>query len=77
MLYRFRLPGEAQKIDRIMNAFAVRYFLHNKTTVFKSSGANEVIYHTLALTASLSLYIYFVSLSYYAPQTRCTCWRSR
>jgi brefeldin A-inhibited guanine nucleotide-exchange protein len=26
----FRLPGEAQKIDRMMEKFAERYCLHNK-----------------------------------------------
>jgi len=35
LLYRFRLPGEAQKIDRIMNSFAARYFSHNKNIFFK------------------------------------------
>lgn len=41
MLTHFRLPGEAQKIDRIMNSFAVRFYLQNKTNgVFKSSGTS-------------------------------------
>jgi len=36
LLFRFRLPGEAQKIDRIMNAFAARYHLHNKNTFLRN-----------------------------------------
>lgn len=32
LLSRFRLPGEAQKIDRIMNAFAAQYYRCNKST---------------------------------------------
>lgn len=36
----FRLPGEAQKISRMMNAFAEPYFLQNKqiTDVFADPG---------------------------------------
>uniref|UniRef100_A0A8C6EUZ0 SEC7 domain-containing protein n=2 Tax=Marmota marmota marmota TaxID=9994 RepID=A0A8C6EUZ0_MARMA len=37
-LWRFRLPGEAQKIDRMMEAFAARYCLCNPG-VFQSTGA--------------------------------------
>ncbi|ELR20763.1 Sec7 domain containing protein [Acanthamoeba castellanii str. Neff] len=33
----FRLPGEAQKIDRIMNAFALQFYLHNKGDIFLSA----------------------------------------
>jgi hypothetical protein len=36
-LCRFRLPGEAQKIDRIMNAFAQQYFVQNRTDIFSSA----------------------------------------
>jgi len=31
-LQKFRLPGEAQKIDRIMEAFAARYYKQNPKT---------------------------------------------
>lgn len=30
-LFKFRLPGEAQKIDRLMDKFAVRYYAQNAT----------------------------------------------
>lgn len=36
-LWSFRLPGEAQKIDRMMEAFASRYCLCNPG-VFQSTG---------------------------------------
>ncbi len=36
-LWSFRLPGEAQKIDRMMEAFATRYCDCN-THVFQSTG---------------------------------------
>lgn len=36
-LWSFRLPGEAQKIDRMMEAFAQRYCLCNPG-VFQSTG---------------------------------------
>eukprot|EP00127_Corallochytrium_limacisporum_P003297 Clim_evm146s147 gene=Clim_evmTU146s147 len=43
-LEAFRLPGEAQIIDRIMDAFAERYFSQNKaTTVIKSRDATYVL----------------------------------
>lgn len=39
-LLKFRLPGEAQKIDRMMERFAQQYFNHNLETasLFSSSG---------------------------------------
>lgn len=38
-LYTFRLPGEAQKIDRMMESFAQRYFEQNpEAGVFQTSG---------------------------------------
>lgn len=39
-LWSFRLPGEAQKIDRMMEAFATRYCLCNPG-VFQSTGARR------------------------------------
>lgn len=39
-LWSFRLPGEAQKIDRMMEAFATRYCDCN-TDVFQSTGKQE------------------------------------
>lgn len=37
-LQSFRLPGEAQKIDRFMLKFAERYMAGNPSTVFKNAG---------------------------------------
>lgn len=34
----FRLPGEAQKIDRFMLKFAERYIACNSQVVFKNAG---------------------------------------
>lgn len=39
-LWSFRLPGEAQKIDRMMEAFAQRYCLCNPG-VFQSTGGAQ------------------------------------
>jgi hypothetical protein len=39
-LWSFRLPGEAQKIDRMMEAFAQRYCLCNPG-VFQSTGGSD------------------------------------
>ena len=37
-LQAFRLPGEAQKIDRFMLKFAERYIAGNSQTPFKNAG---------------------------------------
>jgi brefeldin A-inhibited guanine nucleotide-exchange protein len=39
-LQSFRLPGEAQKIDRYMLKFAERYIAENNQTVFANAGAS-------------------------------------
>jgi brefeldin A-inhibited guanine nucleotide-exchange protein len=39
----FRLPGEAQKIDRLMEKFAERFFLDNPGNVFKSADVAYVL----------------------------------
>ena len=41
-LWSFRLPGEAQKIDRMMEAFAQRYCRCNPG-VFQSTGTNKIV----------------------------------
>lgn len=38
-LQSFRLPGEAQKIDRFMLKFAERYIAGNAQTPFANAGA--------------------------------------
>ncbi|RKP19644.1 SEC7-like protein, partial [Rozella allomycis CSF55] len=40
LLSEFRLPGEAQKIDRVVNTFAARY-CENNPTVFESPGTQS------------------------------------
>lgn len=37
-LQSFRLPGEAQKIDRFMLKFAARYISQNPQSMFKDAG---------------------------------------
>lgn len=37
-LQAFRLPGEAQKIDRFMLKFAARYIEQNPQSTFKDAG---------------------------------------
>lgn len=37
-LYSFKLPGEAQKIDRIMEAFAAKYYSQYSGNIFKCQG---------------------------------------
>uniref|UniRef100_A0A061RZG9 Brefeldin a-inhibited guanine nucleotide-exchange protein 2-like n=1 Tax=Tetraselmis sp. GSL018 TaxID=582737 RepID=A0A061RZG9_9CHLO len=39
----FRLPGEAQKIDRLMEKFAERYFMDNPSSLFKSADVAYVL----------------------------------
>ena len=34
----FRLPGEAQKIDRIMEAFAAKYYSQYSGHIFRNQG---------------------------------------
>jgi hypothetical protein len=38
-LYDFRLPGEGQKIDRILEKFAERYYAHNPNSYFVNAGS--------------------------------------
>lgn len=53
-LWSFRLPGEAQKIDRMMEAFASRYCLCNPG-VFQSTGESQEIRGVLKC-----VYMYFI-----------------
>ena len=48
----FRLPGEAQKIDRLMEKFAERYYLQNKDTFASADMA-----FILAFSTSKSIFI--------------------
>ncbi|KYR02337.1 ankyrin repeat-containing protein [Tieghemostelium lacteum] len=41
-LLNFRLPGEAQKIDRMMEKFAQQFYLHNPDN--KTFASNEIVY---------------------------------
>jgi brefeldin A-inhibited guanine nucleotide-exchange protein len=42
-LQSFRLPGEAQKIDRFMLKFAERYMDRNTDTPFKNAGGSYTV----------------------------------
>lgn len=55
LLSKFRLPGEAQKIDRIMEKFAGRYVENNKQLdIFASADAAYVLaYSIIMLTTDL------------------------
>lgn len=46
----FRLPGEAQKIDRVMERFAMRYH-HCNPTIFSSSGTYLLLWHFLCYSS--------------------------
>lgn len=48
MLRTFRLPGEAQKIDRVMSEFARKY-CHDNPTVFSSSDTAYVLAYSLVM----------------------------
>ncbi|KAG8914569.1 guanine nucleotide exchange protein for ADP-robosylation factor [Tulasnella sp. 408] len=53
-LQSFRLPGEAQKIDRFMLKFAERYMAGNPSTVFKNADTAYVLaYSTIMLNTDL------------------------
>jgi brefeldin A-inhibited guanine nucleotide-exchange protein len=39
----FRIPGEAQKVDRFMLKFAERYMAGNSKTLFASAGERRLI----------------------------------
>lgn len=49
----FRLPGEAQKIDRIMEKFAERYYLQNKETFASADMAFILAFSTIMLQTNL------------------------
>lgn len=49
----FRLPGEAQKIDRIMEKFAERYFLQNRDTFASADMAFILAFSTIMLQTNL------------------------
>jgi brefeldin A-inhibited guanine nucleotide-exchange protein len=49
-LQSFRLPGEAQKIDRFMLKFAERYIAGNARTPFANAGRSHVVSKWIELT---------------------------
>ena len=49
----FRLPGEAQKIDRIMEKFAERYYLQNRGTFPSADMAFILAFSTIMLQTNL------------------------
>jgi brefeldin A-inhibited guanine nucleotide-exchange protein len=52
-LYGFRLPGEAQKIDRIMEKFAERYYLQHKDQFASADMAFILAFSTIMLQTNL------------------------
>jgi len=53
-LARFRLPGEGQKIDRMMEKFAARFFEQNSEQVFENADAAYITsYATIMLATDL------------------------
>jgi Sec7-like guanine-nucleotide exchange factor len=53
LLSGFRLPGEAQKIDRIMEKFAERYYLQNRTVFASADMAFILAFSTIMLQTNL------------------------
>jgi brefeldin A-inhibited guanine nucleotide-exchange protein len=49
----FRLPGEAQKIDRLMEKFAERYFIQNRDTFASADMAFILAFSTIMLQTNL------------------------
>ena len=49
----FRLPGEAQKIDRLMEKFAERYYLQNQDTFASADMAFILAFSTIMLQTNL------------------------
>lgn len=49
----FRIPGEAQKIDRIMEKFAERYYLQNRETFISADMAFILAFSTIMLQTNL------------------------
>jgi len=49
----FRLPGEAQKIDRLMESFAERYYLQNRTVFASADMAFILAFSTIMLQTNL------------------------
>jgi brefeldin A-inhibited guanine nucleotide-exchange protein len=49
----FRLPGEAQKIDRLMEKFAERYYLQNRDTFASAEMAFILAFSTIMLQTNL------------------------
>lgn len=49
----FRIPGEAQKIDRIMEKFAERYYLQNRHTFASADMAFILAFSTIMLQTNL------------------------
>ena len=49
----FRLPGEAQKIDRLMEKFAERYYLQNRDTFASADMAFILAFSTIMLQTNL------------------------
>eukprot|EP01103_Thecamoeba_quadrilineata_P014490 TRINITY_DN4332_c1_g3_i3.p1 TRINITY_DN4332_c1_g3~~TRINITY_DN4332_c1_g3_i3.p1 ORF type:complete len:859 (-),score=178.61 TRINITY_DN4332_c1_g3_i3:1956-4532(-) len=52
LLRQFRLPGEAQKIDRIMEKFAEKYFKENTHQIFANADAAYTLSYAIIMLAT-------------------------
>ena len=90
-LWSFRLPGEAQKIDRMMENFAKRFTQcnpgkANATSILTISHFSALFHPTRAVSCALlsaDAYRMLIAIldsrlqARSATRTRATCWRSR
>ena len=53
LLESFRLPGESQQIERVMNSFASVYFASNPTDVANEDAAFILAYSIIMLNTDL------------------------
>ena len=65
-LQKFRLPGEAQKIDRYVLKFAERYIEHNPKTAFANAGMFPEHSEKLSTHIAIRNRICLVILRYHA-----------
>lgn len=76
-LSAFRLPGEAQRIERIMDAFSAQFFANNPGEILLGTGSTK--YHCIALhpaAAAAAIHVHCTTkavLHSYA----CLSWESR
>jgi brefeldin A-inhibited guanine nucleotide-exchange protein len=70
-LQAFRLPGEAQKIDRYMLKFAERYIAGNPQTQFANAGRNTIEMMQRRLICLRCRYCLYFGILYNHAKYRC------